>query len=505
MIGHKTFKRLIVIFSSLLIVILLRQIVWGISGPSAESNDSLDNQLPISNQPLQFGGSLSADVIELGEIVTLSLAVRNNQAIAPTPKLAIELPPSLQLETNGLDGGLDSSLLFNSQDQMLYWYPELDQNNNSATQDVSLIALRPTENVAGADMIRLSVSESLTDSPYQLDLPIWVGRSLKPVALFDVSDQEAGVGQKIRFTNRSTGQPPLTFYWDFGDGQTATAAEPIHTYGSPGDYSVTLRVSGKQGEESQTLPVQVGNAPKVELIVQEQIEAGSPLVAQAFSDSDHSVMSWDMGDGAHLDGFWVEHVYATAGEYLLTVNITNRFGNTVLSKAVSVLPAANLPVLSNNRPLNKQAAPINTTAIEVIASPTPNFLDMDIDIQLEARPDLDGLILTDQLLGYINAAREMVGLYPLKRSHQLSLAAQTHTDEAAFGYVNVHIGADGSTPYDRVTKTNYVEGFLVGESTAWGFNSARAAVQFWIDSPDHRPLLFNHEADQVGVGQSTNY
>lgn len=500
MINPKTFRRLLGVLTSLLFVILLSQIVGGFSNQSAESKGELNNLLPISNQPLQIGGVLSADVVEIGEIVTLTMAVRNNQTDAATPKLTIQLPPSLQLEMSKLG----DNMLFNPKEQTLYWYPELNQSGDMAVQDVSLIALRPTKNSEDVGAILLQISDKQDGFTNQLDLPIWVGHSIKPAALFEVTDQAAGVGQIIRFTNQSAGQPPLTFVWDFGDGQTTTAAEPIHTYAAQGNYIVTLSVIGKQGEASYTLPIQVGIAPQIELMIQERIEAGSSFVAQGVIDSHASSISWEMGDGIAKDGFWIEHTYATPGEYLLTVNVTNEFGNSVLSKRVSVLPAVDPPILSSN----PQIAPVNGSIekkIEGAASPTPDFLDMEIDIRLEADPELDNLILTDQLRGYINAAREMVGLHRLEHSYQLNLAAQAHTDEAAFGTVNVHIGADGSTPYDRVEKTNYVEGFLVGEATAWGFNSARAAVQFWLDSPDHRPLLFNHEVDQVGVGQSTNY
>ena len=37
---------------------------------------------------------------------------------------------------------------------------------------------------------------------------------------------------------RDPGDDVLTWTWDFGDGNTSTAANPSHTYGMPGSYTV---------------------------------------------------------------------------------------------------------------------------------------------------------------------------------------------------------------------------------------------------------------------------
>ena len=39
--------------------------------------------------------------------------------------------------------------------------------------------------------------------------------------------------------------PGTTCAWDFGDGTTGTGAAAIHTYDSPGTYTVTLTSGGK--------------------------------------------------------------------------------------------------------------------------------------------------------------------------------------------------------------------------------------------------------------------
>ena len=61
---------------------------------------------------------------------------------------------------------------------------------------------------------------------------------------------------RIQFRNLSKGvgaDRGGAFTWDFGDGQTATEAEPTHVYLAPGDYKVSLRASrGTQANTFET-------------------------------------------------------------------------------------------------------------------------------------------------------------------------------------------------------------------------------------------------------------
>ena len=43
------------------------------------------------------------------------------------------------------------------------------------------------------------------------------------------------------------GMPPYTYEWDFGDGETANGKNPVHSYESAGNYTVTLTVTDNAG------------------------------------------------------------------------------------------------------------------------------------------------------------------------------------------------------------------------------------------------------------------
>lgn len=64
----------------------------------------------------------------------------------------------------------------------------------------------------------------------------------------------------VQFTNTSVGGS--VYSWDFGDGQSSGAANPFHSYTSPGTYTVTLTVQ----DMGPGIPM-AGEEPPVEIIV----------------------------------------------------------------------------------------------------------------------------------------------------------------------------------------------------------------------------------------------
>ena len=55
-------------------------------------------------------------------------------------------------------------------------------------------------------------------------------------------------GLIVTFTNTSTVSGTVTYAWDFGDGETSTDKDPVHTYASKGEYTVKLSVKDATGK-----------------------------------------------------------------------------------------------------------------------------------------------------------------------------------------------------------------------------------------------------------------
>jgi len=53
-------------------------------------------------------------------------------------------------------------------------------------------------------------------------------------------------GKTVTFTNESTVSGTVTYAWEFGDSNTSTEKDPVHTYELKGEYTVTLTVKDAQ-------------------------------------------------------------------------------------------------------------------------------------------------------------------------------------------------------------------------------------------------------------------
>ena len=106
-----------------------------------------------------------------------------------------------------------------------------------------------TDSLIAATTLRSAGSRSRKASSRQSSLS-W------PPPTFTADPPVAG-GLTVPFT--FTPPPGVTSWlWEFGDGQTSTAQNPVHTYAAAGDYTVRLTVYAPGGvSASQELAVTV--------------------------------------------------------------------------------------------------------------------------------------------------------------------------------------------------------------------------------------------------------
>ena len=136
--------------------------------------------------------------------------------------------------------------------------------------------------------------------------------------------------------------------WDFGDGDTSTAANPSHTYAAEGTYPVTLTVTDDDGDsDSISQDVFVAPIPNVAPTAAFSWTPASLEMSFDSSDSvdpDGSIVSraWDFGDGNTGVGVSPNHIYAAAGTYDVTLTVTDDDGDT--GTVVHEVTATDAPV-----------------------------------------------------------------------------------------------------------------------------------------------------------------
>ena len=121
----------------------------------------------------------------------------------------------------------------------------------------------------------------------------------------------------------------LSYFWEFGDGQSASGRAVVHRYDGPGTYRATLRVSDASGQ------VGAGARSDFEVFVKRPptAVAGDDLVVapgeMLVFDGARSLQGerpiaryfWDFDDGELGEGQEASHAFAQPGRYTVTLRV----------------------------------------------------------------------------------------------------------------------------------------------------------------------------------------
>ena len=108
-------------------------------------------------------------------------------------------------------------------------------------------------------------------------------------------------------------------------------------------------------------------------------------------------------------------------------------------------------------------------------------------------------ISIDGIIYYTNIERKKIGLKPLVKSTKLNTSAGVKTDDMFSQQYFEHTSPDGKTAADLVRDAGY-KFQIVGENLALGvFDSDKALVKAWMDSPAHRANILNPKYTEMGA------
>ncbi len=166
-----------------------------------------------------------------------------------------------------------------------------------------------------------------------------------PAAAFGVSRQSGTAPLTVRFLDYSSGA--ATWRWDFGDGTTTVEHEPLHTYISPGRYTVSLTVANRAGTADTATKydyiVATGPSPTpvptVGVNFSADATSGPAPMAVAFTDASGGSPYhwwWEFGDGSSSTDPNPVHTYTTAGTYTVNLSVWTATGTATASKPAFV-------------------------------------------------------------------------------------------------------------------------------------------------------------------------
>jgi len=140
---------------------------------------------------------------------------------------------------------------------------------------------------------------------------------------------------EVHFEDRSSGCP-TSWRWDFGDGNTDTVQNPIHTYTEGGYFDVGLIVSDGVVSDTMTKPNYiVAWGIKAEFGADKRCSS-APLTVN-FTDSSTSVFpivdwDWNFGDGETSDQQNPSHEFQTTGAFDITLIVSDGIRADTLTK-----------------------------------------------------------------------------------------------------------------------------------------------------------------------------
>jgi PKD repeat protein len=267
-----------------------------------------------------------------GGSYTVSL-IATNACNADTVTLTVQLsnPPSAGITATPTTGCAPLSVAFSSAssagaDTYQWFFP------GGSPASSPLPSLSVTYNAPGSYGVTLVVANAAgTDT---LEFSNYIEVTPEPLAAFTV--QPAG-GLVFNFVNSS--QNATNYQWNFGDGNSSAAANPSHTYATPGVYTVLLTASNACGSATFTIPVIAGQTPTA-VFAQSATEGCAPMLVQ-FSDESsgfYTSRQWSFpgGNPAVSDLATPSVIYTAPGIYNVTLSLDGPLGASSITRTAAV-------------------------------------------------------------------------------------------------------------------------------------------------------------------------
>ena len=173
-------------------------------------------------------------------------------------------------------------------------------------------------------------------------------------------DRQLHTGEIATFDAGLSNDPDgliISYIWQFGDGHSAYGPKVRHTFHTPGNYQVRLKVADDSGLDEHKIEdlidvdvkIRKNQRPIARIDGERNAKVGQIIKfdASASTDADGEILGiqWDFGDGSGADRMVVEHTYWKAGTFELSLTLKDNSGQpnneAVASSRIIVAPAEN--------------------------------------------------------------------------------------------------------------------------------------------------------------------
>src|SRR5688572_23448621 len=144
----------------------------------------------------------------------------------------------------------------------------------------------------------------------------------------------------------------VSYFWQFGDGDTGTGRQTTKSYDFAGTYSVVLTVTDAFGTSVSTTPRAIVIGTSANPVARFTVSPTNPTVginvsfnaAASTATNPRRIVgyNWDLGDGTLKEGVIISHTYQLPGSYTVTLVVTDDAGRKgVVSQTLTVNEGTN--------------------------------------------------------------------------------------------------------------------------------------------------------------------
>ncbi len=145
----------------------------------------------------------------------------------------------------------------------------------------------------------------------------------------------AGCSGQVTFAD-SSANSPSSWTWDFADGSTSAAQNPVHNYSTAGTYNVQLIACNGSGCDSLSQTINVTNVVTADFTYSGQLVVGQSIQF-ADSSSGGTAWTWSFGDGTTSGMASPTHVYTSQGTYIVSLTVTGSGCTSVYTDTLQIV------------------------------------------------------------------------------------------------------------------------------------------------------------------------